>query len=68
MRKIYLDLGTPNLDPVKHCEVYRKIGCSHIDGYLCNYPDCDILGAYVDKMVDLAVESGFFEDAEKGLM
>lgn len=30
-------------DPVKHCPVYKEIGCSHVDGYLCDFPDCSIL-------------------------
>lgn len=29
-------------DPVKHCEVYRGIGCTHVDGYLCDMETCDI--------------------------
>jgi hypothetical protein len=33
-------------DPVKHCSVYKEIGCAHVDGYLCDYPDCSILKDY----------------------
>lgn len=29
-------------DPVKHCNVYKQFGCSHVDGYLCDFKDCDI--------------------------
>jgi len=29
-------------DPVKRCEVYRGIGCTHVDGYLCDMETCDI--------------------------
>ncbi len=29
-------------DPVKHCCVYREIGCAHIDGYLCDFETCDM--------------------------
>lgn len=29
-------------DPVKHCEVYREIGCTHVDGYLCDMETCGI--------------------------
>lgn len=29
-------------DPVKHCEVYKSIGCSHVDGFLCDMDTCDI--------------------------
>lgn len=27
-------------DPVCHCDLYKEKGCSHVDGYLCNFPDC----------------------------
>jgi len=33
-------------DPVKHCPVYKEIGCSHVDGYLCDFPDCSIMKDY----------------------
>jgi len=29
-------------DPVRHCDVYREDGCSHVDGYLCDFETCDI--------------------------
>lgn len=29
-------------DPVKHCEVYKTEGCSHVDGYLCDFKNCNI--------------------------
>ena len=34
-------------DPVKHCEVYRVIGCAHVDGYLCAMETCDILEKFL---------------------
>ena len=27
-------------DPVIHCDLYKEKGCSHVDGYLCDYPNC----------------------------
>jgi hypothetical protein len=27
-------------DPVKHCILYKKLGCSHVDGMLCNFDTC----------------------------
>ena len=35
-----------NIDPVKHCEVYKKEGCSHVDGYLCEPDTCRELSEY----------------------
>lgn len=36
-------------DPVKGCPVHKNEGCSHVDGYLCDYPNCDIMKAYMMK-------------------
>jgi len=30
-------------DPVYKCIVYTSIGCSHVDGYLCDMSTCNIL-------------------------
>ena len=30
-------------DPVRHCDVYKTEGCSHVDGFLCDMETCDIL-------------------------
>jgi hypothetical protein len=38
-------------DPVRHCIVYKEIGCSHVDGYLCNMSDCSIRREYMCKEV-----------------
>jgi len=27
-------------DAVKHCIIFKSEGCSHVDGYLCNYETC----------------------------
>lgn len=36
-------------DPLKHCEVYKQIHCSHIDGYLCNMKTCSILKDFKER-------------------
>ncbi len=33
-------------DPVKNCDVYKKEGCSHVDGFLCDMKTCDILSKF----------------------
>lgn len=33
-------------DPVYHCPVFKKHGCSHVDGMLCDMKTCPILRAY----------------------
>lgn len=30
-------------DPLKECEIYKQESCSHVDGLLCNFPDCTSL-------------------------
>jgi len=29
-------------DPVENCTLYKSIGCSHIDSYLCDFPNCSM--------------------------
>lgn len=41
-RSIHLD----PYDPVYNCDVYRKEGCSHVDGMLCDMKTCKILADY----------------------
>ena len=36
-------------DPVKNCPVYKSLGCAHVDGYLCDYPNCSIVEKYLNK-------------------
>lgn len=31
-----------SIDPVKHCAVYKTVGCAHVDGMLCNVRTCNI--------------------------
>lgn len=28
-------------DPVKHCPIYKKEGCAHVDGPLCDIDKCN---------------------------
>ena len=44
-------------DPVKYCEVYKREGCSHVDGPLCDFPNCSIrLSDLQKKILDIKVE------------
>jgi hypothetical protein len=27
-------------DPIRHCELYKYDGCSHVDGFLCRIETC----------------------------
>lgn len=35
-------------DPVKHCTLYKEAGCSHVDGYLCDFPKCSMYQKHED--------------------
>ena len=35
-------------DPVKYCQVYKEIGCAHVDGYLCDMRTCDIRQKFIN--------------------
>lgn len=38
-----------NSDPVHHCTAYLDKGCSHVDGMLCDFPNCDIYKRHMGK-------------------
>jgi hypothetical protein len=47
MKDIFYRILFPDTkDPVHYCEVHKEIGCSHVDGMLCNFPECDVLKEY----------------------
>ena len=33
-------------DPVYSCDLYKDKGCSHVDGFLCDFPNCSMLADY----------------------
>ena len=39
-------------DPVFHCEFYKKNGCTHVDGYLCDMPSCEIRADYLESITE----------------
>lgn len=36
-------------DAVKHCALYKRNGCAHVDGILCNYEDCSMRLDFIKK-------------------
>jgi len=36
-------------DPVHNCKLYREQGCSHVDGMLCDFPNCSMNNEYVKE-------------------
>lgn len=36
-------------DPVRNCKLYKDKGCSHIDGILCDFPNCSMNKEYIEK-------------------
>jgi hypothetical protein len=41
-----------NADPYYKCPVFNKEGCSHVDGLLCNFTDCNMINKHFkDKWI-----------------
>ena len=40
--KIFNRIRDIPLDPVNHCNVYKTVGCAHVDGMLCDMRTCEI--------------------------
>ena len=36
-------------DPLKDCQVYKKLGCSHVDGLLCDFPNCSLNNEFINE-------------------
>ena len=36
-------------DPVKKCDLYKDKGCVHVDGLLCDFPDCAMNEYYLKE-------------------
>lgn len=36
-------------DPVKKCELYKQKGCSHVDGPLCDFPECSMNKSFIKE-------------------
>jgi hypothetical protein len=37
-------------DPVYSCELYNSAdGCVHVDSFLCDFPNCEMLATYKQK-------------------
>jgi len=50
-----LFFGIDKKDPVYYCDVYKKKGCSHVDGFLCNMDTCNILEQYNNEQINCPV-------------
>ena len=37
-------------DPLKDCQVYKKLGCSHVDGLLCDFPNCSLNNEFINEV------------------
>lgn len=40
-------------DPIKHCSLHKDQGCSHIDGFLCDFETCSMRIDYENKYTAL---------------
>lgn len=37
--------------PARSCKLYKEQGCSHVDGYLCDFPTCLMLKKYEQSSI-----------------
>lgn len=44
-------------DPIKHCSLYKNLGCSHVDGLLCDFPNCSMLTNYLKSTDATALDT-----------
>lgn len=48
-------------DPVYSCTVYKRHGCSHVDGMLCDINTCNILKNYklreLEQQLDIPLKN-----------
>ncbi len=44
-----MELISHKNDPLFHCSVYKDGGCAHVDGFLCDFPDCTIYKDYIQN-------------------
>ena len=45
----FLDMFSRKNDPLYSCELYKNEGCSHIDGMLCDFPECSMNKEYMER-------------------
>ena len=50
-----------NRDAVRNCPVFLNEGCAHVDGFLCDFPDCETFRKYVGKDWVSCIECSFNE-------
>lgn len=61
LKNLYRDFFDNSGDPVKHCVVYKDKdygSCSHVDGPLCNFPNCPLIREYHLKKIGRLIYTG----------
>lgn len=51
-----------NNDPLFNCEYHKQHGCVHVDGPLCDFPNCDIRLEYMGKDFVYCLDCVYFDD------
>jgi hypothetical protein len=49
-------------DPVRYCNLYKQKGCSHVDGFLCDFNTCSMRIDYDN--IDLLTVCGKFNSED----
>jgi hypothetical protein len=49
LKKVLHQIFLRKSDPVYYCDMYKDLRCSHVDGFLCDFPECSMLKDYNNK-------------------
>jgi hypothetical protein len=55
-----------NSDAFYHCPVWKNEGCSHVDGLICNFPNCTTLHEYMGHDFVFCPDCKDFHDCISG--
>lgn len=55
-----------NSDPFYHCPVWKNEGCSHVDGLICNFPNCTTMHEYMEHEFVFCPDCKNFHDCISG--
>lgn len=51
-----------NKDPFYRCPVWKNENCSHVDGLICDFPNCTTMREYIGHEFVFCSDCKFFND------
>ena len=67
MKRLIAWFKRKTIDPAKHCVTYKRYGCAHVDGYLCEFNNrpMRINQVLFDDMSYIGLPLPYFEEINK---